>query len=384
MKILHLCLANFYIDNYAYQENMLPKYHKKDGNDVFIISSLFTFDENGKISYLPVATTYKNEYGIEVTRLPYKNDSKIAKKLSYYKGVYKAIEKCAPDIIFIHGIQFMDIKQVVKYLKKHPDVKVYADNHSDFINSASNWLSKNILHKIIWKLCAKKIEPYVTKFYGVLPARVDFLRNVYGVPHEKVELLVMGADDEKVYEAKNGDFRKSIREKYGIDDDDFLLITGGKIDGNKPETLNLMKAVSTLDKKVKLLVFGSVIPSLKKEFDELIKNENIIYIGWINSSDIYKYFASSDLGVFPGKHSVIWEQAVGMGLPCIFRRFDGFSHVDIGGNCVFIDDAESETLKKVIQCIYNDSALYRKMIRISEENGMKNFSYEDIARRSIN
>lgn len=383
MKILHLCLGNFYIDNYAYQENMLTKYHKKDGNDVCIVASLFTFDENGKTAHLPKATTYKNEHGIEVSRLAYKHNNKITRKLRYYKGTYRAIEKFSPDIIFIHGIQFMDIKQVIKYLKKHPNVKVYADNHSDFINSASNWLSKNILHKIIWKHCAKKIEPYVTKFYGVLPARVDFLKNVYGLPQEKVELLVMGADDEKVYEAKNGDFRKSIREKYGIDDDDFLLITGGKIDHNKPETLNLMKTVSSLDKKVKLLVFGSVVPSLKQEFDELLENDNIIYIGWINASDVYKYFAISDLGVFPGKHSVIWEQAVGMGLPCIFRRFDGFSHVNIDGNCVFIDDAKSETLKKVIQCIYSDDALYRKMLRISQEKGMINFSYENIAKRSI-
>lgn len=27
MKILHICLASFYIDNYSYQENLLPKFH---------------------------------------------------------------------------------------------------------------------------------------------------------------------------------------------------------------------------------------------------------------------------------------------------------------------------------------------------------------------
>ena len=29
MKIVHLCLGCFYIDNYSYQENMLPKFHKE-------------------------------------------------------------------------------------------------------------------------------------------------------------------------------------------------------------------------------------------------------------------------------------------------------------------------------------------------------------------
>ncbi len=29
MKIVHMCLGCFYPDNYSYQENMLPKYHKE-------------------------------------------------------------------------------------------------------------------------------------------------------------------------------------------------------------------------------------------------------------------------------------------------------------------------------------------------------------------
>ena len=86
------------------------------------------------------------------------------------------------------------------------------------------------MHKIIWRKFAHLIEPYTTKFYGVLPARVDFLKNVYKLPEEKVELLVMGADDEKVKEAKNPNVKKEIRKKYNIKPGDFLIVTGGKID----------------------------------------------------------------------------------------------------------------------------------------------------------
>lgn len=52
MKILHLCLANFYIDNYSYQENMLPKFHKKLGYEVEIIASMQSFDRNGVTSFI--------------------------------------------------------------------------------------------------------------------------------------------------------------------------------------------------------------------------------------------------------------------------------------------------------------------------------------------
>ena len=61
MKILHLMLGCFYIDNYSYQENYLPKHHKLQGHDVEIVASLVTFDENGKATRLPHASKYTNE-----------------------------------------------------------------------------------------------------------------------------------------------------------------------------------------------------------------------------------------------------------------------------------------------------------------------------------
>lgn len=160
MKIVHLCLASFFPDNYSYQENLLPKFHKELGYDVEVIASTQSFDEHGKVCYLSNVGTYRNEYDIKVTRLPYKTDNKIWKKLKRYQGCYEAIRRAKPDILFIHGGQFLDIDQVVRYAKENPKVVIYVDNHADFSNSATNWISKNVLHKIIWRMCENKIEPY--------------------------------------------------------------------------------------------------------------------------------------------------------------------------------------------------------------------------------
>lgn len=153
---------------------------------------------------------YYNEYGIKTIRINTKYKTNINSKFKRYKNFYETLCKEKPDIIFVHGVQFLDIKYVVKYVRKNPKVKVYVDNHADFSNSATTWLSKNILHKIIWRKCAKLIEPYTIKFYGVLPARVDFLKDMYKIPEEKIELLLMGADDEKVIEAKKPEVRKKL------------------------------------------------------------------------------------------------------------------------------------------------------------------------------
>ena len=314
----------------------------------------------------------------------YKSDNKIWKKLKRYIGVYDALTLASPDILFIHGGQFLDIDQVVKYLKNNPGVTVYVDNHADFSNSATNWLSKNILHKVIWKNCLHRIEPYTKKFYGVLPVRVDFLKNVYTLPAEKCELLVMGADDDLVEKAKRSGARERIREKYNIKENDFLIMTGGKIDQWKTQTLLLMQAVKNIKRKdVRLIVFGSVTQELIEQVKELADGSKIQYIGGIQPADSYDYFEASDLVVFPGRHSVMWEQATGQGKPMIVKDWPGTHHVDLGGNVLFLTKDSVDEIQQAIEKILSCPAEFQKMSSVAKEKGMRVFSYKEIARRAI-
>lgn len=384
MKVVHLCLGSFYPDNYSYQENLLPRFHKELGYDVEVIASAQSFDEHGKVCYLPNAGTYQNEYDIKVTRLPYKSGNKIWKKLKRYQRTYETLEKAEPDILFIHGGQFLDIEQVVKYLKKHSSITVYVDNHADFSNSATNWFSKNILHRIVWKHTEHQIEPYTKKFYGVLPVRVDFLKDIYGLPADKCELLVMGADDELVERAKRSGSRQRIRAQYGIKDDDFLIMTGGKIDQWKTQTLLLMQAVQNIKRDdVRLIVFGSVTQELIDQVKALADGTKVQYIGWVLSKDSYDYFEAADLVVFPGRHSVMWEQVTGQGKPMLVKDWPGTHHVDIGGNVQFLtEDSAAEIQGKIEKLLANPEG-FKTMKLVAEEKGMQVFSYRDIAKRCI-
>lgn len=381
MKILHLCLSSFYIDNYSYQENMLPKYHKLAGHDVSIIASLESFDVHGAACLFAGAQEYINEYGIPVRRIDYQRPfKKINQTLRRYEKWYRHLEDFKPDIIFIHGCQFSDIKFVVKYAKKNHYVKIFVDNHADFSNSAKNWLSKNFLHKILWRRCAQSILPYTEKFYGVLPARVDFLIDIYRIPNNKVKLLVMGADDEKVSEAKQIGTSETLRQKYGIKLTDFLIMTGGKIDPYKKQILLLMEAVQKIrNSNLKLIVFGSVTEDLKESISRLSDGIKVQYIGWINSEDAYRYFSASDLVVFPGRHSVFWEQVVGLGIPMIVKHWEGTTHVDLGGNCMFLYEDSVDEISEVICKIVENKELYDHMKNIAMTKGMDVFSYKKIA-----
>jgi len=383
MKIIHVALTGPFTDNWGYQDNLLSKYHKKLGYDVSLIVPKYRYDDNANI-IVDDRDSYVDENGIKIIRLKIKGDRHLNYKFKRYVNLYSTIESENPDIIFVHGCQFMDIKVIVRYIQKHQNVKVFVDNHADFSNSARNFLSKNILHKIIWRYYAHSIEPYTTKFYGVLPARVDFLKDVYKLPKEKIELLVMGADDEEVEKAKDENVRKLIRSKYNIKQNDFLIVTGGKIDNAKKQTLLLMEAIKRIkNENVKLLIFGSVINDLKDKFNSLVDGEKVQYIGWVHSSDSYKYFAAADLVVFPGRHSVFWEQVVGLGIPMVVKYWRGTTHVDLGGNCKFLYNDSADEIYEVLLSLINNKNEIFKMKEVAETKGMKYFSYKNIALKAI-
>jgi 1,2-diacylglycerol 3-alpha-glucosyltransferase len=384
MKILHCCLACFYIDGYGYQENILPKMHQLQGHEVKILASTETFVNNISLGYKEPGA-YLTETGIPITRLPYLSylPHFLAKKLRYYPMVFDEIQSFSPDIIFLHDVQFLSIKEIVKYKKKHLNVIVYADGHTDFNVSARNWISKNILHKVIYKHCAKTIEPYLKKFYGVLPTRVDFIKDVYKIDNKLVELLVMGGDLTNVDFTNKDNVKSEIRLKYDVRENDFLIVTGGKIDSHKNIPM-LMKAVNEIyNQNIKLIVFGSIDIELKAQVMSLSESDFIRYVGWKDSDDINKLFLAGNLAIFPGRHSVLWEQSAALGIPGVFKEWDGVQHIDVGGNALFLNDVSVDSIKKIILQLYNNKTEYEYMKRVAIEKAIPTFSYYEIAKRAI-
>lgn len=384
MRLLHICVNGPVSDGLTYQENLLSKYHKKLGYDVYMLAPMWCWDNQGKLIRAN-QSRYINSDGVKMIRLEMNGRDDFSKTFKSFVGLYDALEEIDPEIVFIHSCAFIDIKTIVKYLKSHRTVIVFADNHADFSNSATNWVSRNILYKIIWKHYAQKLIPYTKKFYGVLPARVDFIVDMYGLPKDKCFYLPMGADDELVEYAENPYRQQETREKYGINDSDFLIVTGGKIDPWKKQTIDLMRAVRSIgDENIKLVVFGSIDPTLKDDVTELVDNQRIKYAGWQDSKGSYELFAISDLVVFPGRHSVYWEQAVGQGKPVVVKDWQGTHHVDLGGNVLYLKEDSAEEMKSVILNIYSNSELYQSMKEIAVSKGKNYFSYKHIAERCVN
>lgn len=384
MRILHVIFAGRFTEKLSYQENLLPRYHATDGHEVIILTTCYMSDINNKPLYTPPIDEKMSD-GIRLVRMDFSKiiNKFITRKIRKVNGTLQFITLLKPDIIFFHGTQSIELLNIARYAKRNREVKIFVDNHADYINSARNWISKYLGHKIIWKYCAKNIEPFVVRFYGVLPLRCDFLREVYKISNDKIELLEMGADSDRILFSQKMQIRQKIRTELMISENDFVLITGGIINENKKIHL-LIQAVNELELlNVKLIIFGSLDTQMRTTIENLSKSKYIRNIGWIDSAKIYDYFMASDLAVFPGTHSVLWEQSVGTGLPGVFKFWEGMDHLDLGGNCKYLYSDSITEIKNVLREIISDKIEFEKMKEVAEEIGVKKFSYREISRRAI-
>ena len=222
------------------------------------------------------------------------------------------------------------------------------------------------------------------KVWGVTPWRVEYLKEVYGVPTDKVGLLVMGGDENAIKWEMRNTIRQTIRQRMNIPEDTFLIISGGKIDKAK-NTHHLIEAVRKLSitHNIQLLLFGKAEKDMV-EYMSGVKDSGIHNIGWISPKETNDYYLASDLACFPGTHSVLWEQACACGLPAVFKDWNGgFAHVDIGGNCILLKDTSASGIAQCLEPLINDKTLYEKMRHIAATKGRHTFSYSTIAEKAI-
>ena len=379
MKILHFCMNAPFAENYSYQDNLLTEYQHKLGHNVRIVTSTRTRDENGKI--VNTSTGFKVlDNGVELVRIEVKG--KLRLMLGWYAGILPLIQEYQPDLIFVHGLCSFIPRDALKYKKLYnKNVRIVADNHQDrgtTIVSGFPFSTIMSLHRRCWKKWISGID----KVYGTTSWRKTFAEKYYGIPCEKCEVLIMGVDTDRI--KKDWKFwRDTVKQKLGIPESDFVFITGGKLD-NRKKILESMRAFhKTNEPYTRFLIFGSVDKEIKAEFETIISSDpRIIYIGYIDSNDVWKYFYAADFGVFAGRHSVLWEEAIGCGLPCLFHRYEERDHTEVCGNCICIKEDTVEAVYEVLLKILSDKTYY-DIIKANAVRASEKFSYYSIAEKSL-
>lgn len=381
MNIVHVCMEQPYIDNWGYQENILPKYHKEMGHEVTVIASRDMFPSylKNKLEYANKPKEYQIE-GVNVVRL--KSTIRFLNKFIYYKDLINILKEKKPEIIYLHGGQSLSLVTLIKYKKKN-GTKLIVDFHSDYGNSGQGIISKNILHKTLWRSIIKKSEKYIDKVYCITPWVKKFVMDMYNLEGSKIDMIYLAADDDKVDFKNKEIIRRNIRERLNIKDNDKVLISGGKI--NKAKNIKqLIEAFNDINEQsIHLIIFGVIEESYLEEIYDLIYTSNRVhYVGWLNSKETYNHYLASDIAVFPGTQSVLWQQAIYCGLPLIVKKWPGVEYLN-DGNIILLEDDDKVEIRNSINEIINNTEKFLYMSKESLKYGKIKYSYRLIAKKVL-
>lgn len=233
-------------------------------------------------------------------------------------------------------------------------------------------------------------KPEVVRGFGHMIGVSEFVTreymNVCNVP-VKPHLLKNAIDIKKFNKQVSEKEKKEIRNRLGLSEDDFVILFVGRILQVKG-IFELMHAITEMDDKtVKLLIVGSsnfgkwgfspYAYKVKKFYQK--NQEQIIFTGYVDNSEVYKYASVADIQCVPS----LWEEAAGLvvleamaeGIPLIITRSGGMVEYVFESTSLIIDR------KNIVQNL-QESILYMKehpevREQMSENARQKSIQYDE-------
>lgn len=375
MRIVHICISAPYIDGWGYQENLLPRYLQKLGVENHVIASRNDFPAyltpEDKAAIVAKGEDYQVD-GIHVRRIKTKQ---LTTSLLFTKGLSKALDEIHPDVIFHHNFNCTSLVVAARYATRKK-IPFLVDNHADVINISKNKLWAFVYYRLLIGLSCKLIRKTITVAYGVTQARCDFMRDWYGVPKNIIKMFPIGADTDLADALPP---KESLREKYGFQQGDFIVVSGGKMGINKgtKQLIDTVEELKTTYQNIRLVLFGAFEDN---DTLPLAQKSDVVSVhGWCDRTKTLELLKMADVACWPVHHTTLIEDAIAVCTPIIVRKTGNTEHL-VDGNGVWIDGVTKETLKSAILAfLLNQDEAQRSNLQSACEKMKNRIGYSTIA-----
>lgn len=193
--------------------------------------------------------------------------------------------------------------------------------------------------------------------------------------------------DEKEFE--NPD-RNPIREKYGIEKDEALLLLVSRLTEEKNIRFILESLASVLkeNQKIKLMFAGEgyLIPDLKNFAEKRGIEDKIIFTGMIDRKEIKNYYAAGDVFVHASKsetQGLSVTEAMYMGLPVVAVKATGVSSLVMNNLNGFLVGETPAEFSETIFRLSNDPTKRKELGENAGKVAHENYTSEVCAKRML-
>jgi glycosyltransferase involved in cell wall biosynthesis len=198
----------------------------------------------------------------------------------------------------------------------------------------------------------------------------------------KTVTISRGVDTELFKPRKD---RDCLRNKFGIKEEDIVILYVGRLDRVKGVNILLKAAMRILidNKNIKFLIVGE--GGLRKKYEKSAKyfSKHIMFTGWRNN--VAELMNVADIFVLPsyseGAANAAME-ASASGLPVIATKVGEIPHiVSQEETGVLVKPKDVEGLVEAINCLTNDLSLARAMGERGRKRMVEKFSWDIICNR---
>lgn len=283
------------------------------------------------------------------------------------------------DIIQSHDFSFcQDIYRAgdgchIEWLRQRLKRVDYLQKLSVILNPY-HWLIL-IMERIIFKCHKFKKIIAISEL-----VKENLIRN-YNVDGKDIEVIYNGVDLVKFNPENKNIYKKEIRNLYGIDENDFVILFVGSGFERKGVKF-LLAAVEKISEPIKVLIVGKGKP---KKYEKMIKKQKVIFCQ--PQKEIHKYYAAADIFVFPTIYEPFGNvhlEALASGLPVITTKLSGASEIITPGVNGFVVDLPEQTDKiaQYIKILMDNNI--RKQMSKEARKLAENFSFDIYLRKILN
>lgn len=204
---------------------------------------------------------------------------------------------------------------------------------------------------------------YGHKFKKIIAISEMVKRNIidnYEVSPADIDVIYNGVDLEKFHPGNRQRYRTSVRQEYGVTDNDFVVLFVGS-GFERKGVKYLIEAIESINAPVTLMIVGK---GSEAKFRSLIKHQKVIFCG--AQKDIQRYYAAADVFVLPTIYEPfgnVYLEALASGLPVITTKNSGASEIIKDGVHGFVVQKPEDVvaIAEKIQLLINDRDKLRSM-----------------------
>jgi glycosyltransferase involved in cell wall biosynthesis len=332
------------------------KQFEKQGHSVFIFAPNYKNykDKNPYVYRFPsLNINYKIEFPLAIPHSPKINN--FIKNLDL-----DIIHSQHPNLLGKEAKKWAKIKNIPLIFTWH----TLYDKYTHFVPL--------IPEKIANKIVIKQAVKYANEANQIIvptPGIKKIIKN-WGVTNEKIEPIATGIEEEFY---QNTD-RKKIRDKFGIQEKETLLLLVSRITQEKNIEFLFNSVIEILKKnsEVKFLIAGDgyLLPKLKNITLKNNLQNRIFFQGIVEKNELKNYYSAGDIFVYSSKsetQGMVISEAMYCGLPVVAIFAPGVSDlVQTNINGFLIEEKENEFISALEKLIEN-----RNLRNIFSENSKK-------------